>query len=266
MFLVINLNEHFYFWYFENMKKILAAILISVGAAFLFNQTVSAQKLKKMKWETDLCEIEGTYDSSKYTETQLRNTLKLFQSIGASPLFTHYTVFKYEDIKTLSVAKLDTEYKQKIEELKNLDIVKTAYWETIRQKKLRETEQSYKLGRLTIQSYTNPTVLMQTENVGECREKFAEPLVARGDSLLDAWKVVNEINKSRNCCPENLQQKFDEQYNSPDKFKYAVVEVTAFGWWNCVNAKRYHVNSEESQQKNFDKLFKKIKEISCDEP
>lgn len=248
------------------MKKILAANLVLVCAVFLFNQTAFAQKLKKMKWETELCEIEGTYDSSKYTEAQLRNTLKLYQSIGSTPLSTYYTVFKYEDIKKLSVTKLDTEYKQKIEELKNLDIVKTAYWETIRQEKLKEIEQSYKLGRLTIQSYENPVVLRQAENVGECRENFAEPLILGGDSLLNAWKVVNEINKSRNCCPENLQQKFDEQFNSPDKFKYAVVEVTGFGWWNCVNAKRYHVNSEESQQKNFDKLFKKIKEISCDEP
>lgn len=248
------------------VKNFPVTILVCVCAAFLFIQTVEAQKLKKMKWETELCEMQGTYDSSKYTEAQLRNTLKLFRSIGVIPLFTDMTVFKYENIKNLSVAKLDKEYKQKIEELKDLEIVKNDYWETIRQNKLKEIEQHYKLGRLTIQSYENPAVLRQAENVGECRENFAEPLIAGGDSLLDAWKAVNEINKSRNCCPENLQQKFDEQLNSPDKFKYAVVEVTAFGWWNCVNAKRYSINSEESRQKNFEKLFKKIKEISCDEP
>ena len=192
--------------------------------------------------------------------------MKLFNSLGAIPLSTDNTVFKYEDIKNLSVAKLDNEYNQRIKELKTLDIVKNDYWETIRQNKLRETEQFYKLSRLTIQSYTNPNVLKQAENVGECREKYAEPLAAGGDSLLDAWKMVNEIIKSKNGNPKRIQQIFDTQFNSPDKFKYAVVEVTAFGWWNCVNDTIDYVSSEESQQKNFDKLFKKIKQIYCDEP
>ena len=118
--------------------------------------------------------------------------MKLFNSLGAIPLSTDNTVFKYEDIKNLSVAKLDNEYNQRIKELKTLDIVKNDYWETIRQNKLRETEQFYKLSRLTIQSYTNPNVLKQAENAGECREKYAEPLANGGDSLLDAWKRVRE--------------------------------------------------------------------------
>lgn len=251
------------------MKRSLSVTAFLICVSIFFGTTVSAQKpkLKKMKYETDLCEIEGTYDSSKYTEVQLRNTLMLAFSVGSVPLHTSGSVFKYKDIAKLDIAKLDTEYQEKTKKLKELDIVKTEYWEQLRQEQLRETEQSYKLSRLRMQGYTNPKILLEAENVGECRADYAEPLVAGGDILLEAWKKVHLKHKENNGDPDRLQRIFDEQFNSPDKFKFATVEVTTFGWWNCVVRKIERPGDQfENSLEDFEKMFVKLKEISCDEP
>lgn len=250
------------------MRKILTAVSILFCTAFLLSATISAQKtkFKKMKWETELCEMEGTYDSAKYTEAQLRNTHGLMYSLYSIPLSTNNTVFKFEDIGQLSFEKLDSEYKQRIENLKNLDIVKDDYWERMRQKQIRVTERFYQLSRLTIQGYTNPKILLEAENVETCREKYAEPLANGGSPLLKAWAELNTEMKTRNGDPERLQKEFEMQSASPDKFKFALVRVTTFGWWNCVNNTIDYVSSDEPARENFDRLFKKVKTIYCDEP
>lgn len=251
------------------MKKSLSATAFLIGVSIFFGVTVAAQqsKLKKMKYETELCEIEGTYDSSKYTEAQLRNTLTLAFSVGAIPLQTSGLVFKYEDIANLSVAELDEEYRETMKKLKAMDIVKSQYWEQLRQARLRQTEQTYKLSRLLMQSYTNPKVLLEAENAGECRADYAEPLAAGGETLLGAWRKVHLEKKKNNGDPDRIQRIFDEQFNSPDKFKFATVEVATFGWWNCVNEKIERPGEQfENSLEDFKKLFVKQREIYCDEP
>jgi len=74
------------------MKIFLSAILILCGA-----MTLSAQA-KKFRWTTELCEFEGTYAAKKYTEAQLRDTLKLF-AIGGFGIVFNATPENYADIK-----------------------------------------------------------------------------------------------------------------------------------------------------------------------
>src|SRR3712207_969304 len=82
------------------------AIVILCGTLMITAQT------KKFRWTTELCEFEGTYDSSKYTEAQLRNTLKLF-AIGEFGIEADATPQSYADIEKLSVDALDKEYNLK---------------------------------------------------------------------------------------------------------------------------------------------------------
>src|SRR5688572_10501013 len=108
--------------------KILSAVFFC-SVFVLFGTTTFAQT-KKFRWTTELCEFEGTYDSTKYTEAGLRNTQELLATVGSIPLFTDSTAGSYEDIKELSLEELDKEYKTRFNELKNLEIVKSEYWET----------------------------------------------------------------------------------------------------------------------------------------
>lgn len=234
----------------------------------LFVVTVSSQT-KTFRYETGICRVTATYDSKKYTEIQLRSTLKLSEvSEGYEFHMSHdSTVWKYEDIYKLSLSNLDNEYKQKTAALKALEIVKTPYWETLRMERLKEMAEVYTLSRITQKAYMNPLVLREYDRAESCKTKYAEPIIAGGDSLLKIWAEVNKDSQKENADPERLQRKFDQEYESENPYKFALVETMMFGWWNCANKfiDREQKSSNGSAEKEFRKLFIRVKEI-CDEP
>lgn len=242
--------------------KILTILIMLVAAI-----SVDAQ-LKKFKWPTEMCEFEGTYDSKKYTEKQLNDTKRLLfdsdlrlSSIGA-------TVWKYEDIAKIDVADLDARYKKVKAELESLDYIKNAYTNKRLAERLKETDQIYALARPTMLAYEKPEVLRDVKGVEACKKDFGEPLIAGGDSLLAAWKRVNEESRTKNGDPNRLKTRFENEMASPDRLKFALVETMSFGWWNCANGSIEYISDgfSEEIESEFKKFFKTTKTISCDEP
>jgi len=243
---------------FSDMKILLIAILVLC-------QTAAYGQTKKFLWTTELCEFEGTYDAKKYTEAQLKNTLKL-SAVGSFDIETEATVWKYEEIKKLNVAALDKEYESKSTALKKLDIVKSAYWESIRARKLKELKQVYELSRLTMLGYTEPAKLKEAAFAEACVVKFANPLINGGDELLTTWRTVNEDTRRNNGDSERIKKIFEAEYDSRDRYKYAQVEVMSFGFWNCANALIEREEYDGTHEEEFKKLFKQTKTVACDEP
>jgi len=240
------------------MKILLLAILILCQAA-AFAQT------KQLRWTNDLCEFEGSYDAKKYTDAQLKNTLELFAS-GSFNIQTEAPVWRYEDIQSLSVAALDKEYQAKSTALTKLDIIKSPYWESLRTRKLKELKQVYELSRVTILGYGEPAKLNEATFADSCVVKYANPLINGGDQLLTTWRAVNEDTRRRNGDPERIKKIFQAEYDSPDRLKFARVEVMLFGFWNCANKFIERVSDAVSHEEEFKKLFKKTRTIECDEP
>lgn len=237
-------------------------ILITIFISF---SSITSAQTKKFRWTTEFCEFEGTYDAKKYTAVQLKNMQRLigndFDIDTASA-----TIWKYEDIKALNFAPVEAEYKRKSAELKSLNIVKTLYWESRRQQKLKELEHYYLLAKATMSSYLTPQSLRNYPFAQSCQTKYAEPLITGNDSLLKIWETVNIETRKNNADPARIKRIFDEQHNSPDALKFAVVEVTSFGWWNCANALIDQGDAYDVREKNFNKLFTRVKTIRCDEP
>jgi hypothetical protein len=236
--------------------------LILICSGSLFAQT------KTFKWDSVLCGYEGTYDSSKYTETQLKNTQELMASIGSISLFTDATAGKPDEVQNLSVEKLEKEYREKSSRLKSLELVRSDFWENIRQRKLKEIEQWYELKKITIQAYQNPALLKNFKQAEFCLNFYAEPLIQGGDYLAATWLKVNMDSRSKNASPQRLKGIFDSQNISPERLQYARVEVMRFGWWNCAIRALDMIDSPDEFleiEKNFKGLFKSIKE-ECDEP
>jgi len=240
------------------MKFLLMAILI------LCHMAAYAQT-KQFRWTTELCEFEGSYDAKKYSDAQLKNTVKLFAP-GNFQIQTEATVWKHEDINKLNVAALDKEYESKSTALKKLDIVKSAYWEALRERKLKELKQIYELSRLTILGYNEPPKLKEAAFAESCVVKYASPLINGGEELLATWKGVNEDTRRKNGDPERIKKIFEAEYDSPDRLKFARVEVMSFGFWNCANELIEREEYGEMHEKEFKKLFKRTKTIACDEP
>jgi hypothetical protein len=238
--------------------KILFIILV-------FFSAVADAQTKKFRWTTDLCEYEGTYNSKKYSVVNFRNTLELFV-LDNFRIQTDATPVTIAGIKAISVEALDREYNAKADNLRKLDIISSPYWNALRQKRLRELEQVYKLSRVTMLGYANPAVLKEYASADTCMKKYADPLMNGGNELLAAWLKLNEEHRKLNASPERLRNEFERQFNSPDKYKYAQLEMMRFGWWNCANQFIQYDEAYEEHEREFKKLFTRVKTISCDEP
>jgi hypothetical protein len=243
-----------------SMKKITWLLIVLLSASASFAQ------VRTFKWSGEMCEYTATYNSKKYSEVELRNTARLITS-GEFDLGYHTMVFKYEDIAKLDVSVLDKEYAKKSAELKAMKIVSTPYWETVRQRKVKEMDQAYQKRRAETLAYTDPSVLRNYKAAPACNAKYAEPLINGGESLYKVWLEVNMASRSKNADPGRLKREFEAQNASPDREKYAHVEVMTFGWGNCANdlIEYDQLSSDGTYLKEFKKLFVRVRE-SCEQP
>lgn len=242
--------------------KILSLIIVSLCVFSVAAQT------RTFKWSDELCEYSGTYDSKKYTENHLRNTRRLLShndlrldSIGA-------TVWKYEDIAKIDVAALETKYKDLIDELEHLEYVSTPFTDSVRNARLVETRQLYQLIRTTMTAYTDPKEIRNYQGAEACKLNYGEPIIAGGDTLVAAWRKVNLDSQSKNASPDHLQQRWNSENASPDRLKFALVETMSFGWWNCANDEIRYADADlgERFDREFKKLFIRVRTLGCDEP
>jgi hypothetical protein len=240
------------------MKVLVMMLLLLAANAF-------AQP-KRFTWDTELCTISGTYNSGKFSETQLRNTMILFGSLSGS-LNNYPSVWKWEDIAKLDVAALDAEYNERSEKLRSLDVVPLPYWQRVKQKQIKALEDVYKFYRTKTVAYTTPAILREYHSAPACNAKYAEPLINGGDSLLAVWLEVNKASRERNADPERLRREYEAELASPDRQKYAFMEVMAFGWGNCANAEIDRDDDAHNgvHEREFRKLFTRVRE-KCEMP
>ena len=78
----------------SNIAIRFALLVLLICAVPSFAQT------RTFKWSDELCDYVGTYNSRKYTKTQIANTEKLFNNGGFS-LQTSATVFRAESFGTM---------------------------------------------------------------------------------------------------------------------------------------------------------------------
>src|SRR5688500_2323941 len=210
--------------------KLFVTLLLAAAAL-----GISAQN-RTFTWNDELCEFKGTFDSKKYNEVELKNTLKLLSYDGFRLDSVGATVWNFEEITKLDPNKVENQYKDIVDELEHLEYVSTPYTGEIRRQKLAEVRELYQLVRTTMTAYTDPTVIRRYEGAEACKLNFGEPIIAGGDKLIAAWRKVNLRSQSVNADPAGLQRRWNEQNASADRLKFALVETMSFGWWNCANA------------------------------
>jgi hypothetical protein len=216
------------------------------------------------KWTTELCENTGTYNPKKYSELELKNTYDLWFTFSGIALETNSNAHFIEDIEKLNIYKLMSEYIDK-KALYNRKIVSNPFWNKLKKERLQELEDEYELKKITIEAYSNPSILLNNKYSKYCSE-YAKVLSSNDTiELLKSWRNLIEKQKSKNGAPEKFMERYNEKYNSKDRLVYAKIELMTYGWWNCGNSKLKRVNDDGSMEKEFNKLFIQIKTV-CDEP
>lgn len=216
------------------------------------------------KWTTELCENTGTYNPKKYSAVQLKNTYDLWFTFSGIALETNSNAHSIEDIGKLDVHKLMSEYIDK-KALYNRQIVSTPFWNKLKAEKLQELEDEYELKKISIEAYSNPSVLLNNKYSKYCAE-YAQVLSSNDTiELLKSWRNLIERQKSKNGAPEIFMEKYNEKYNSKDRLICAKIELMTYGWWNCGISQIKRINNDGTMEKEFNKLFIHT-ETECDEP
>jgi len=235
-------------------------IMLTAGM-LLFVVGVGGQT-RTFSYELYNCKYRGTYDAKRFTPKQLRDTVKLIDNVAA-PLATNATPFKLADVDRLDITKLQAEYGRARFELMALQIIPAPYFQQLKQRRLAALERMYQLSRASMLAYKTPASLAAINWAPECTTKFAQPLINGGDELLALWLDVNMRSRTNNGSPERVRRTYEEQYASPDRMRYAQLEVMAFGWWNCANEKIDYADDAEKQQKELEKALKSVKQLDC---
>jgi hypothetical protein len=235
------------------------------------NETEDPKEIKQTQsasfvWHDELCEHEGFFDSTKMTKQQVQNAHSLISAdefrINNNPF-----VVELKDIKRLNCNALKNAYLNEKKRLSNMKLPENKIWETIRQEKLREIEQLYKLFNIKCEVLLmdNMKALREFDKNDECLNFYATALIQGGDSLLSAWEHLTKLQASKNASPESIWSIYHEQRESENKFQYAKIQLLTFGWNNCAVE---HINYFDDSKgwKEFKKLFTSIKEIHCNEP
>jgi hypothetical protein len=235
-------------------------ILISL----LIISSVNSQNVN-YKWETGyLCFYESCYDSTIYSKKQIDDCYKItFRSSFLRDLPFNYK-FENDFIDTLEIV-----YNKKQKLIKSLYLPNNTYWNERRNTALNDLTEIYNLSVIYCKSISNPEILKDFNYIDNCLKKHADALIIGGDSLLNDWHYITNLQANQNAYPDTVWKEYNFQLNSNDKFFYARKRVQTFGWWSCavkyldIN-KRLRTDYYKKNEEEFMKLFIENKLIFCD--
>lgn len=188
--------------------------------------------LANYRYEEGTCSCQATFDSTKYSREQLDNCDFLWNRIGLKASGEANSI---EDMYTMNLQSIQSECDGLINKLEYMDIPDHPFWQRCRQEYLKSYSDVCELMLITAQGYTNPEILREYETADSKAVIYREALIAGGDELLAAWKLVHGYSLQINGEPETLQQRFEQEYYSKDALELARLDVMSFGWWNSLN-------------------------------
>lgn len=248
---------------------IVAALLASMAVTTIAQAEV-------YKWESDLCDMKGNFDSKKYTAKQIKNSHFILEGLTRTNLNSFFSPMDIEALDKLSMKDLDKlteEYKQVKRNVEQLSVVPEA--KGYKQELLKSIDGEYKQNKLTILGYLNPSEALK-QSPPMCKT-YIEPLLQNETAVQNRWKqfVEEKIQKQADITDDggqyyrNLATERYQREKASNPAKYAKIDLVTFGFSNCVNEQVYHADSEKvfsNQQKLNKTLFGKSLTMACEEP
>ncbi len=229
------------------MKRLLVFLLLLSSAQFAGAQT------DVFTWEEGMTKYNGTFDPKIQSKENLGRIYDYLVEAPAN-IFEVATVWTINQMDSTFLNPLDSVFRLNKAMLNSIVLPEGAFWKDLKAKRMTELEQFYFAKRLEILSYTNPSIL-DNEKYSYC-SKYAHALNGTEEELLSAWKTLHEEQKKKNSSPETLEARYLSELSSENNLLYAKLNVTVYGWWNCVNEQLPYVQDSNGHiMKEFRKLF-----------
>lgn len=217
------------------------------------------------KWNDEMCEYTGYFDSVKLQRKQIVSAQVLISSEDRPVHALVPGIFSIQEMAHADTAHISTEYRRLKEKYTALQLPASAQWAAWKEQQLEELEAYYKMGRALATAYKteNYAGIEEYNAAVGCSVVYTKALQAGGDSLLHAWKELVAQNAQNNASPERIWAEYRQKLATPDKYLYAKLDILTFGWSNCVLA-YIKPFDQGGAILAFRKLFKSVKEL-CDE-
>lgn len=207
-------------------------------------------------WDSEMCHYTGRYNPRRYSKEALDNGYKLL--FGSAMLNTDTSVFRPEDVDDLHLDSLTAEYTRNLRQYRTMRLLPQPMWQKLRKQAIQELEDDYRAKKLYIEAFANPAVLLSTPLQANCR-KYIMGLASHNDSLtLRDWQRF--VEEQRRSSSDNVySERYNREYDSPNRLLYAKIDLLTFGWWNCANASIRRVEPSEKMVDEFSRLFTQVK-------
>jgi hypothetical protein len=228
----------------------------SVATAAAPAASAPVDTLATYSWDSEMCHYTGRYNPRRYSKEALDNAYQLLY--GSAMLTTNTSVFRPEDVNKLHLDSLTAEYTRNLRQYRTMRLLPQPLWQKLRQQSLQELEDDYRAKKLYIEAFADPAVLLADPMSANC-QRYIQGLAAHRDSLvLRDWQRFVEEQKQRNGY-DTYSERYNREFNSPDRLLYAKIDLLTFGWWNCMNASIRRVQPTEKMFDEFTRLFTDVK-------
>ncbi len=226
------------------MKRVVVFFTVLLSVQFGNAQT------DVFNWEEGLTKYNGTFDTKTNTKENLD---RIFDHLIHTPasFFEIANVWAINQMDSTFLNPLDSAYRVNKTILEQIVLPQGSFWKDLKTKRLTEMDQFYMAKRLEILSYTNPTILLN-DKYSYCFQ-YAQALNGTDEELLFAWKMLHDEQKKTNSSPETLEARYLLELSSENSLLFAKLNVTMYGWWNCINSQLPYVNDTNG---HFLKEFK----------
>lgn len=229
---------------------------------FIFSFTFSQNN--HFKWEEGLSVYDATFDTQKYSHKQISQIYDylLNQAKGMFEVGHVWDIHQMQD--STKITELDSFYTTASEIYKTMKLPEGKFWSNLLEQRKTELNEWYKAETIFLQSFYNPSILLD-KAYPDCYST-AQALNGTDEELLEAWKVLVEEQKKRNCCPEEVEKKYLAELSSEYHLLYGRMELSIYAWWNCRNKYIPYVNDDTGLIfKEFLALFLNVNEIEMED-
>lgn len=234
---------------FKLIKKKLLFIIITLLPLF------SKAQSNLFYWENGLDYCTGRFDSKKFTTKDLELIYRYLYQMDID-MFIVGNVWQIEQMDTATTTALDTYYSKTLNILDSIKRPPGQFWDSLLVYRKKELHDVYTLKRLSILALKTPA-LLKKQFANDC---FDEVTALNGteQELLEAWRKQKERLKQENSSPEEVEEKWQKRYDSPNRLKYARLDLMD-DWWNCMNQFVFYYKNDIQLELEFRKLFISVK-------
>ncbi len=220
---------------------------------------VSEAKTRLLKWQTELCEVQGYYDDAKVTAEQLKNTQQLVSAQGGvSPIYDYKHT---EDQDRAAYIPINEQLTRAENYVLNSAV------QNLRKQAVEQNNFFYRLEQVKRQArMTHSYESLKLFDVKPMCLSMVKAMEASGEQK---WQMAYPIlvkSCQNNADPADCIARSETSWRHSEQAIND--ELLSYHWHNCANSSQPRASEQQIQaaERGFHSYLRKIRYKNCEEP